>query len=179
MIERRKMASNFSANQYEREFTAKMLSNWEVPHWYPKHPHRRTRTTKFIANERGHLLPEIPRPNSSPWGNFRSTCQLPKRITREQANQINAPPVGGSRWALPRHNKIIQAQLEEFGISIKTEKIEPADVSKKMRSEREIKKDPVKLKEFKGKEKLNNPISISRQNPAIRHETLERDNDQH
>jgi hypothetical protein len=176
------MASNFSANQYDRAFASKSLGNWEVPHWYPKHPRRRSKTTQFIANERGHLLPDIPRPVSSPWGKYQSTWQLPKRITREQANQINAPPVGGSRWAFPssRVNKKIQAVLEDPVQPIKTEKPDPVKPVKQEAPEKlELKKESVKPKEYQGKEKLNNPISISRQSRSIRHETLERDDDQH
>lgn len=68
------MASNFSANQYEQAFSPKSLCNWQVPHWYPKYPRRRTDVTRFIANDRGHLLPNVERPRSSPWGNFKVRC---------------------------------------------------------------------------------------------------------
>lgn len=114
------MASNFSANQYEKTFKSTSLCNWEVPHWYPKHPRRRTTTTNFIANERGHLLPNVERPKSSPWGRFRNTWQLPPVITRAQANELNAPPVGSSRWALPDPNRKFKAK--EVKSEIKKEK---------------------------------------------------------
>lgn len=65
------MASNFSANQYDRAFSAKSLCNWQVPHWYPKHPRKRTSTTQFISNDRGHLLSNVERPKSSSWGHFK------------------------------------------------------------------------------------------------------------
>lgn len=65
------MASNFSANQYDRPFSAKSLCNWQVPHWYPKHPQRRTNITQFISNDCGHLLPNVEQPKSSSWGHFK------------------------------------------------------------------------------------------------------------
>lgn len=41
------------------------------------------------------------RPNTSPWGDFRNTWQLPDKITRDLANQLGSPPRGGSRWKRP------------------------------------------------------------------------------
>lgn len=174
------MASNFSANQYEKEFKSRSLCNWEVPHWYPKHPRRRTTTTHFIANDRGHLLPNVERPKSSPWGRFQTTWQLPKAITRQQANEINAPPVGNSRWALPDpfRKKSKSSQVE---FAIKKEKEEEPE--KATSNEQEIVQEkPMEPSQraFNDKEKLNNPLAIAQQGRrAIRHETLERDNDEH
>lgn len=176
------MASNFSANQFEKEFKARSLCNWEVPHWYPKHPRRRTTTTNFIANDRGHLLPNIERPKSSPWGRYQNTWQLPAVITRQQANEINAPPVGNSRWALPdsQRRKSKSSQVE---FAIKKEKEEEPEKVKEQKPEEE--KAQEKCLEsaerlFSEKEKLNSPLAIAQQGRrAIRHETLERDNDEH
>lgn len=177
------MASNFSANQYEKEFKSTSLCNWEVPHWYPRHPRRRTTTTTIIANDRGHLLPSVERPNSSPWGHFLNTWQLPPIITKQQAIEINAPQVGNSRWAVPDPNRKIIRQVEK---EIKKEKIvvikqEPTSIPEEpaVESTPEVKKESVKLV-FSEKEKLNSPLAIARQGRrAIRHETLERDNDEH
>lgn len=174
------MASNFSANQYEKEFTAKRLGNWEVPHWYPEHPIRRTETTKIIADDKGHLLPNVQRPKSSAWGRYLSTWQLPKRITKDQAFEINAPPIGGSRWALPGTKTV------NFGNEVMEEFQEPTRIKEEIKKEEEIEKLPEDMiktetpkRDFSGKAKLNNPIAISQQKREIRHETLERDKDDH
>ncbi|XP_014240727.1 uncharacterized protein LOC106661692 [Cimex lectularius] len=87
------MSLNFHANQYERSFRSNCLGNWEVSKWYPhERPRARRGHTKVIADDRGHLLPGVPR--IEPWGHFRSTWQLPKRITRKLARDINTlrPP---------------------------------------------------------------------------------------
>ncbi|XP_073997705.1 uncharacterized protein isoform X2 [Rhodnius prolixus] len=84
------MSLNFSANQYERSFRAERLGNWEVNKWYPHiRPRQRKGHTKIIADDRGHLLPGVRR--IEPWGHFRSTWQLPRRITRNIAAELNAP----------------------------------------------------------------------------------------
>lgn len=177
------MASNFSANQYEKSFKSTSLCNWEVPHWYPKHPRRRTTTTNFIANDRGHLLPNIERPKSSPWGRFNNTWQLPPVITREQANKINAPPIGSSRWALPDADRKVKTE-EEAIVCIKKEKEDKPEVSEP-EPVKKIYDEPASAKErpkrnFNEKEKLNSPLAIAEQGRrVIRHETLERDNDEH
>lgn len=95
------MACNFSANQFEPEFASTRLGNWEVPKWHRGRPVQRTTTTKIIANDRGHLLPNVVRPKTSPWGNFKGTWQLPKRITKENCIELGAPTVGTNRWNTP------------------------------------------------------------------------------
>ncbi|CAO1424561.1 unnamed protein product [Diamesa serratosioi] len=178
------MASNFSANQYEKEFSAKQLSNWEVPHWYPKHPIRRNEATKFIANDRGHLLDFIERPKTNPWGRFQNTWQLPGKITRDIANEISSPQLGGSRWAMPDPDAItIKTQKEEIvesiQIEMKDKKVtKPTNEDAKPSVEIQLEKSTEKV--FIGKAKLNNPIAIIQQGRhSIRHETLERDYDEH
>lgn len=178
------MASNFSANQFEDSFKPKSLCNWEVPHWYPSHPRRRTATTRFIANDRGHLLPEVERPKSSPWGRYLNTWQMPKRITKPQANELNAPQVGSSRWALPDPNRKSKRESE---VQVKVEELEPKVEFKKEEEtvdmkevEEVIPEKVVQKREFSAKEILNNPIAIAKQGRrSIRHETLERDHDEH
>lgn len=178
------MASNFSANQFEKEFKSKSLCNWEVPHWYPKHPRQRTTTTNFIANDRGHLLPSIERPQSSPWGRFKNTWELPKSITREQANEINAPSVGWSRWAMPDPERKVLKTFDEVQVKIKQEKFEtevPKEVAEEFQKEAAaLEAEETSKKVFNEKEKLNSPLAISRQGRrTIRHETLERDGDEY
>ena len=174
------MASNFSANQFEKEFKARSLCNWEVPHWYPKHPRRRTTTTNFIANERGHLLPNVQRPKSSPWGRFQNTWQMPAIITRETANEINGPQIGYSRWALPDPSRKVSQAIQ---VQIKKEEKEdkPLKAAAKFVELEQVDQEVEQPKKiFNEKEKLNNPIAIAQQGKrAIRHETLERDNDEH
>ncbi|CAO1430089.1 unnamed protein product [Diamesa tonsa] len=178
------MASNFSANQYEKEFAAKQLCNWEVPHWYPKHPNRRNEPTKFIADNRGHLLDFIERPNTNPWGRFQNTWQLTGRITRDIANDINSPQVGGSRWAVPDPYAIRRKpQTEEAMEVIQIERkdnveVKPTNEATKQSEEKPLEKSSDKV--YEGKAKLNNPIAIIQQGRhSIRHETLERDHDEH
>lgn len=173
------MAANFSANQFEKEFRARSLCNWEVPHWYPDHPRRRTATTKIIANERGHLLPNVERPKSSPWGRFRNTWEMPAIITKAMANEISAPPVGSSRWALPDPNRKFyrdaQTQVKKEPEEIKSEETKTA-----VKEAPQVELNVPTQKTFSEKEKLNNPLAIAEQGRrSIRHETLERDNDEH
>lgn len=178
------MASNFSANQFESAFCAKNLCNWEVPKWYPKHPRRRTQVTEFIANDRGHLLPNIERPKTSPWGQFKGTWQLPGIITREEATKLSQPKVGGSRWAMPEAKKteIKHEDKLDFQSFSPEDDDEEEDIFGTT-PEPEAIKQPKMVRVFNEKEKLNNPIAISQQqrqrHRAIRHETLERDHDEH
>ncbi|XP_017770465.1 PREDICTED: uncharacterized protein LOC108558156 [Nicrophorus vespilloides] len=73
------------------EFEPKRLRNWQVPKWYPDAPIPRAGKTVVVSNDRGHLLPGIPRSQDNPWGNYVNTWNLPKKITREIANQLSAP----------------------------------------------------------------------------------------
>jgi hypothetical protein len=47
----------FITFQFEHEFKARQLCNWEVPKYHPARPEQRKNTTKVISNDRGHLLP--------------------------------------------------------------------------------------------------------------------------
>lgn len=179
------MASNFSANQFESAFCAKNLCNWEVPKWYPKHPRRRNQVTKIISNDRGHLLPNIERPKTSPWGHFKGTWELPGIITREQANELSKPQVGGSRWAMPDLSKMkIKTEIKQEEEKLDFQSFSPEDEEETniLGSTPEALNDvkPKMVRVFNEKEKLNNPIAISQQaRRSIRHETLERDHDEH
>ncbi|XP_057662232.1 uncharacterized protein LOC130897412 [Diorhabda carinulata] len=74
---------------FEQTFKPKVLKNWEVPKLNVNKPQKRTGKTKVISNDRGHLLPEIRRSNSNPWGNFVGTWNLPKKIDKKTALQLN------------------------------------------------------------------------------------------
>jgi hypothetical protein len=97
---------------------------------------------------------------------------------------LSAPKIGHSRWSMPDPNRKILSK------SIKHEKVGDdeatrADSSDIMRSitpfekkEEEVGESPKKV--LTEKEKLNDPIVIAKGGRrAIRHETLERDNDLH
>uniref|UniRef100_A0A8C5Y3L6 Protein Flattop n=1 Tax=Microcebus murinus TaxID=30608 RepID=A0A8C5Y3L6_MICMU len=74
------MATNYSANQYEKAFSPKYLRNWS-----PAKPTKESISshegyTQIIANDRGHLLPSVPRSKANPWGSFMDTWQMPLKI---------------------------------------------------------------------------------------------------
>uniref|UniRef100_A0A8V5GQR8 Protein Flattop n=1 Tax=Melopsittacus undulatus TaxID=13146 RepID=A0A8V5GQR8_MELUD len=60
-------------SQYEDAFSPPRLQNWSPP----KHSEG---STPIIANDRGHLLPSVPRSQASPWGSFVGTWEMPSRI---------------------------------------------------------------------------------------------------
>ncbi|CAG5124421.1 unnamed protein product [Candidula unifasciata] len=75
------MSINFHANQYEQAFAPHRLQNWEVPKQEEGiRPKAHTGFTRITANERGHLLPNVPKDRSSPWGKFVGTWDMPKKI---------------------------------------------------------------------------------------------------
>lgn len=74
------MATNYSANQYEKAFSPKYLQNWS-----PAKPTKQSISshegyTQIIANDRGHLLPSVPRSKANPWGSFMGTWQMPLKV---------------------------------------------------------------------------------------------------
>ncbi|CAH1992088.1 unnamed protein product [Acanthoscelides obtectus] len=83
------MSKVYSANQYEGSFKPTWLCNWEVPKITSARPKRRIGITSPIADERGHLLPSVPRRQLDPWGDFQSSWRLPKKIDRRTANKIS------------------------------------------------------------------------------------------
>ncbi|XP_044531787.1 protein Flattop [Gracilinanus agilis] len=74
------MASNYSANQYNNSFKPRYLQNWCLAKEATKLPEAHEGYTQIIANDRGHLLPSVPRSKTSPWGTFMSTWQMPLQI---------------------------------------------------------------------------------------------------
>lgn len=74
------MALNYSAEQYDQEFSSKRMQMWEVPKAeLSKRPNQKG-NLKFISNEHGHLLPEVRRSNRNPFGDFVGTWDMPKTI---------------------------------------------------------------------------------------------------
>ncbi|XP_019696065.1 protein Flattop [Harpegnathos saltator] len=98
------MSQHWHGHWTEDAFTAKRLRNWEVPKWHPSRPDRHCATTKFIANDNGHILDDAKKAKYSPWGIYKTTWDLPKRITRSMAEELSATPqYEKEAWGL--HNK--------------------------------------------------------------------------
>ncbi|KAM6106603.1 protein Flattop [Pterocles gutturalis] len=74
------MAARYGAGQYEDAYSAPRLQNWSVPRPPPQRPSLREGSTPIIADDRGHLLPAVPRSQASPWGTFVGTWEMPPRI---------------------------------------------------------------------------------------------------
>ncbi|XP_049794930.1 protein Flattop [Schistocerca nitens] len=87
------MAMNYRAGQFDGAYNPRRLRNWEVPERWPSkraafgRDHHQPRP---IANDRGHLLPGVPRGPRGPWGCYRGTWELPRRITRKQGQYCEA-----------------------------------------------------------------------------------------
>ncbi|XP_049840973.1 protein Flattop homolog [Schistocerca gregaria] len=102
------MAMNYRAGQFEGAYNPRRLRNWEVPERWPSKRAafgRAQHQPRPIANDRGHLLPGVPRGPRGPWGCYRGTWELPRRITRKQAEELSVvnppvrpPPVEPSSW---------------------------------------------------------------------------------
>ncbi|XP_066972973.1 uncharacterized protein [Macrobrachium rosenbergii] len=69
------------------------LGNWEVGRTFRERPRARRGATKVIADDRGHLLPGVPRTQASPWGPLTQTIDpnVTDRPTKTSENQ-NAQP---------------------------------------------------------------------------------------
>ncbi|KAM8921504.1 protein Flattop [Pelodytes ibericus] len=74
------MATYYSANQYEGAFKANTLQSWTIPKQFKERPSTREGYTQFVADERGHLLPGVPRSKTNPWGTFMGTWEMPSKI---------------------------------------------------------------------------------------------------
>ncbi|XP_054849811.1 protein Flattop [Eublepharis macularius] len=74
------MATHYSSGQYEDAYAARNSQNWSRPRVFKQHPSAREGYSQFIANDRGHLLPLVPRSKASPWGTYMSTWDMPLRI---------------------------------------------------------------------------------------------------
>ncbi|XP_053951592.1 uncharacterized protein LOC128858984 [Anastrepha ludens] len=107
------MAYHFSANQFEKAYSAKRLCNWELPKWYPPHPRKHKAPTKVIANTNGRLLNDIARTDKNPWGYFRSTYELPRKITRNFADEYNECLIRKHKWRNFPRKKSVCAKNDE------------------------------------------------------------------
>ncbi|XP_072702672.1 protein Flattop [Ciconia boyciana] len=74
------MAARYGAGQYEDAFGPRRLQNWSVARPGRQRPSLREGSTPIVADDRGHLLPTVPRSQASPWGRFVGTWEMPPRI---------------------------------------------------------------------------------------------------
>uniref|UniRef100_A0A8D2J6A2 Protein Flattop n=1 Tax=Varanus komodoensis TaxID=61221 RepID=A0A8D2J6A2_VARKO len=72
--------------QYEDAYVARKLQNWNLPRVFKEHPSAHEGYTQFIANDRGHLLPSVPRSKASPWGTYLGTWDMPLKIPPAKVN---------------------------------------------------------------------------------------------
>ncbi|CAO2638313.1 Protein Flattop [Lemmus lemmus] len=80
------MATNYSANQYEKAFLPKYLQNWSPAKPTKERAATHEGYTQIIANDQGHLLPSVPRSKASPWGSFMGTWQMPLKVPPARVN---------------------------------------------------------------------------------------------
>ncbi|XP_068778221.1 protein Flattop isoform X1 [Struthio camelus] len=80
------MAARYGAGQYEGAFDPRSLRNWSVPRSARQRPLPRDGYTQIIADDRGHLLPSVPRSKASPWGTFLGTWDMPLKIPPARLN---------------------------------------------------------------------------------------------
>ncbi|XP_061039779.1 protein Flattop [Eubalaena glacialis] len=67
-------------SQYEKAFSPKYLQNWSLAKPTKERISSHEGYTQIIANDRGHLLPSVPRSKASPWGSFMGTWQMPLKV---------------------------------------------------------------------------------------------------
>ncbi|XP_006038285.1 protein Flattop isoform X1 [Alligator sinensis] len=91
------MATSYRAGQYEDAFTARNLQNWALPRLPKQHPGAREGHTQFITDDRGHLLPTVPRSKASPWGTFMGTWDMPLKIPPVKLNLTSRSVAAASR----------------------------------------------------------------------------------
>ncbi|XP_037362511.1 protein Flattop [Talpa occidentalis] len=90
------MATNYSANQYEKAFSPKYLQNWSPAKPTKERISSHEGYTQIIANDRGHLLPSVPRSKASPWGSFMGTWQMPLKIPPARVNLTSRTVAGAA-----------------------------------------------------------------------------------
>ncbi|CAK6439884.1 unnamed protein product [Pipistrellus nathusii] len=105
------MATNYSANQYEKAFSAKYLQNWCLAKPTKESIPSHEGYTQIIANDRGHLLPSVPRSKASPWGSFMGTWQMPLKIPPARVTLTSRTAAGAAsltKW-IQRNPDLLKA----------------------------------------------------------------------
>ncbi|KAL8184443.1 UNVERIFIED_CONTAM: hypothetical protein K2H54_017070 [Gekko kuhli] len=74
------MATHYSSGQYEDAYVPRNLQNWSLPRVCKQRPSARDGYTQFVADDKGHLLPFVPRSKASPWGTYIGTWDMPLKI---------------------------------------------------------------------------------------------------
>ncbi|KAF6292632.1 cilia and flagella associated protein 126 [Rhinolophus ferrumequinum] len=95
------MATNYSANQYEKAFSPRFLQNWSPAKPTKQGISSHEGYTQIIANDRGHLLPSVPRSKANPWGSFMGTWQMPLKVPPARATLTARTAAGAAsltRW---------------------------------------------------------------------------------
>ncbi|KAM9003703.1 protein Flattop isoform 2-T2 [Sarcophilus harrisii] len=80
------MDSHLAAVSFENAFDSNYLRNWCIAKGTTKQPEAHEGYTQIIANDRGHLLPSVPRSKANPWGTFMGTWQMPLQIPPARIN---------------------------------------------------------------------------------------------
>ncbi|XP_060976259.1 protein Flattop isoform X1 [Dama dama] len=75
----------YSVSWYEKPFSPKYLQNWSLAKPTKERISSHEGYTQIIADDRGHLLPSVPRSKASPWGSFMGTWQMPLKIPPARA----------------------------------------------------------------------------------------------
>ncbi|XP_068192644.1 protein Flattop [Antennarius striatus] len=90
------MSSNYSANQFDSAFRSQKLQNWCEARHSKQRPTAKSGHTKFIVNDRGHILPqELKRDRS--WSDFKGTWDLTVRIPVHKINSTGRSVEGLNR----------------------------------------------------------------------------------
>ncbi|XP_053134301.1 protein Flattop isoform X2 [Hemicordylus capensis] len=99
------MATHYSSGQYEDAYVAQKLQNWSLPRACKELPSTREGYTQFIANDRGHLLPSIPRskPNELPPGDSEAASARRGRPPSKGTLPPGSAPEMPAQGEDPRH----------------------------------------------------------------------------
>ncbi|KAG8507781.1 Protein Flattop, partial [Galemys pyrenaicus] len=81
---------------YEKAFSPKYLQNWSPAKPTKERISSHEGYTQIIANDRGHLLPSVPRSQASPWGSFMGTWQMPLKIPPARATLTSRTVAGAA-----------------------------------------------------------------------------------
>ncbi|XP_066591614.1 protein Flattop [Prorops nasuta] len=84
------MSQHLHGHWIEENYKPCRLCNWTIPKWYPTWPDQHFNSSTFIANDRGHLF-EANKSTQSPWGCFKGTWDLPKKISLQIAKKLSSP----------------------------------------------------------------------------------------